>query len=107
MRARPVGADSQQQLLERLQRDRIAAASDTGDKSPLVRGAQSKARVGRRGHLLAHGNAEFRMVERSALEAHAVVAERFEESHQRGPIVRTQIEPPDAGTDISVSRKVT
>src|SRR5260221_7227838 len=47
------------------------------------------------------------MVERSALEAHAVVAERFEESHQRGPIVRTQIEPPNAGADISVSGKVT
>src|SRR5260370_1842249 len=104
MRARPVGADTQQQFLKRLQRDRIAAPSDTGDESPLVRGAQRTARIRRRDHLLAHGNAEFRMVERSALEAHAVVAERFEESHQRGPIVRTQIEPPDGGPDISLPR---
>ena len=55
---------------------------------------------------MADRNTDLGMIERGALESHAVVAEGLQEGHQRLPVLRVEVSPPDTGAEVPVAWEV-
>ncbi|MCU1235864.1 MAG: hypothetical protein JWP63_3831, partial [Candidatus Solibacter sp.] len=73
-----VRSDAAEQLIDRLEGNRLARSSDGWNGGPPIEGARSELRISEWRTRVADGHAGFRMIERRSLKADTIVAEGFE-----------------------------